>query len=223
MQDRCGEEHSPHRGGKSAYRQNVLPTEGRLSAGQALWSLNNQYKAVMQGDGNFVLYTAAGVAQFATGTAGKAGAYVRMQGDGNLVVYTAAAAAKWSSDTAPASNAVLVMQDDGNLVLYSRGGVPLWASRGGKSAYRQNVLPTEGRLSAGQALWSLNNQYKAVMQGDGNFVLYTAAGAAQFATGTAGNAALTCGCRATGTWWSTAQQAAPSGPATQPQAATTGS
>ncbi len=142
----------------------------------------------MQSDGNFVVYNASNTALFATGTAGNAGAHVRMQADGNLVVYTTAGVAKWSSNTAPSSNDVVVMQDDGNLVMYSRGGLPLWASRGGKTGYRQDLLPTEGRLRAGQALWSNSGQYRAVMQGDGNFVVYNASNTALFATGTAGNA-----------------------------------
>ena len=171
------------RGGKTAYQQHVLPTEGRLTKGKALWSPGLKYRAVMQGDGNFVVYRSDGAVQFATGT-GVAGSYLRMQADGNLVVYTSGGTPKWSSATAPSSGGTLFMQDDGILVLYSKGGVPLWASRGGKTAYRQNVLPTEGRLTAGQTLWSPNLEYAAVMQGDGNFVVYRSGGVPEWATGT---------------------------------------
>jgi hypothetical protein len=171
------------RGGKTGYSQHILPTEGQLRSGQALWSPNGRYRATMQANGNVVVYRSDGVVQWSAGT-NVAGSYLRLQADGNLVVYTSGGAARWSTSTAPSSNDTLVMQDDGNLVLYSKGGLPLWASRGGKSAYRQNLLPTEGRLNAGQTLWSPNLQYAAVMQGDGNFVVYRSGGVAEWATGT---------------------------------------
>lgn len=52
----------------------------------------------MQGDGNFVLYTASNVPLFHTRTNGRAGAYLAVQDDGNLVVYQGGAA-RWSSGT----------------------------------------------------------------------------------------------------------------------------
>jgi surface antigen len=171
------------RGGRTAYSQHILPTEGRLTSGKSLWSPGLRYRAVMQANGNFVVYRSDGVVQWSAGT-NVAGSYLRMQADGNLVVYTSGGSARWSSSTAPSSHNTLVMQDDGNLVLYSKGGLPLWASRGGRTGFSQHVLPTEGRLTAGQALWSPNLQYTAVMQGDGNFVVYRAGGAAEWATGT---------------------------------------
>ena len=41
----------------------------------------------MQGDGNFVVYSAAGQAQWWSGTAGYPGARLAVQSDSNLVIY----------------------------------------------------------------------------------------------------------------------------------------
>ncbi|MGW4528060.1 hypothetical protein [Amycolatopsis sp. NPDC004378] len=69
----------------------------RNSSGDALWSTGTEGKgvdrAVMQQDGNFVLY-AGSDAKYATGTGGYTGASIRVQEDGNLVVY-ANGTAEW--------------------------------------------------------------------------------------------------------------------------------
>ena len=103
---------------------------GNLKENQKLVSPNKQYEAVMQPDGNFVLYTADKRPLWATGTSGKGSRPYRLavQADGNLVVY-ADSTATWAignrSGTAPFT---LIMQDDGNLVLYDSGKRAVWAS-----------------------------------------------------------------------------------------------
>lgn len=160
----------------------------RLTAGQSLKSPNGQYDAVMQGDGNFVVYRSGGVAIFNTGTAGVPGAFLQVQADGNVVVYGPNSVAKWNSQTAgTASASKLVMQDDGNLVLYSVNNIALWSSAGGRTGNAQDAVASQWTLSAGMALVSRNAQYQAVMQGDGNFVVYRTGGVPIFNTGTAGN------------------------------------
>ena len=67
-----------------------------------------------------------------------------------------------SSLTSPNGTYRLVYQSDGNLVLYT-GSSPVWSTNTGAS----NASP-------------------AVLQGDGNFVIYNAAGIARWATNTAG-------------------------------------
>ena len=60
-------------------------------AGTALWSTSTfgtaPGYALMQTDGNFVVYDEDGVAQWASTTAGNPGAYLSVNDDGNLVIY----------------------------------------------------------------------------------------------------------------------------------------
>ena len=68
--------------------------------GVALWSAGTQGsaagQALMQNDGNFVVYDAGGVALWSTGTVGNPGARLAIQDDGNLVVYRADGQALWA-------------------------------------------------------------------------------------------------------------------------------
>jgi hypothetical protein len=146
-----------------------------LGLDQYIHSSDGQYKLLMQDDGNLVLYGPNG-ATWASNTVGSGGTSVNMQGDGNLVIYTPSGSPVWSSNTAPSSNDRLVMQTDGNLVIYSQGGLPLWSSRGGLTGYSAFQLRAGQSLAAGQALWSTDGRYEAVMQTDGNFVEYGPSG-----------------------------------------------
>ncbi|WP_310964130.1 hypothetical protein [Nocardioides terrisoli] len=178
--------------GHTGASQSSIQSNGavnRLRSGQSLISRNGAYRAVMQGDGNFVVYNSSGQAQWSSGTAGSSGASLVNQNDGNLVVYSAAGVAKWSSSTAPGAKTVLVMQDDGNLVLYSQGGLALWSSKGGRTGYLQDTVPAGGRLTVGQRIVSRNDKYFVVMQGDGNLVKYTSTGTSQWSSATAGTGA----------------------------------
>lgn len=169
------------KGGRTRNTSESLQSDAGMSAGQALYSRNGRFRAAMQGDGNFVVYGPSG-ATWASRT-GVAGSSVILQSDGNLVVYAPGGVAKWSSATAFARDVRLVMQDDGNLVMYSKGGLPLWSSGSGRTGYSANTLPTTGRLQVGQAIWSNDNRFMAIMQGDGNFVVYGPNGA-MWASGT---------------------------------------
>lgn len=99
--------------------------------------------------------------------------FVTMQGDGNLVVYRRGGAggneAIWWSRTAGAccGGFSLVMQGDNNLVMYS------------------------SRKASGGAVWSSRSicrstPARAVMQNDGNFVIYAGDNSAIWASGTVG-------------------------------------
>jgi hypothetical protein len=75
------------------------------------------------------------------------------------------------------------MQDDGNLVVYDSTNTPIWAT--GTNQF-QNIITSESApLMMGQALTSPNRIYQAVMQTDGNFVVYHGT-TALWATGTTG-------------------------------------
>lgn len=140
-------------------------------------------RCVMQGDGNLVVYDAAGGYVWDTSTNGQPGAYLEVQDDGNVVVYRSDRHALWATNTVqppgPASGPTatgsvmwpgqvlhpenelrtpdgkfaLVFQRDGNLVLYRN-------------------YPDATR----KALWaSATNGRRAevcILQADGNLVIY---------------------------------------------------
>jgi surface antigen len=147
-----------------------------LSAGQALWSSDGSYEAIMQTDGNFVVYAAGGKPVWWTGTA-TPGSRIVMQADGNLVVYAPGGQALWWSGTSGGNwNASAVMQTDGNFVVYAATARPLWSWKGGRTGLSGSTLFAGQSLSAGQGLWSSDGSYEAIMQTDGNFVEYGPSG-----------------------------------------------
>ncbi|NJM33522.1 MAG: hypothetical protein HC850_01165 [Rhodomicrobium sp.] len=174
-----------------------------LVANQAIRSANGRYLALMQGDGNFVVYDQAeNRALWASGTDGKAqGGRVVMQADGNVAVYDGAGQARWDAGSwgeGVNRSFSMVMQDDGNLVVYdSQGGEATWSSMGGRLERPEGNAPDPATLNvigdrtgvrelfANDALISANGRYTALMQGDGNFVVYDG-GRAIWASGTDG-------------------------------------
>jgi type II secretory pathway component PulJ len=70
-----------------------------LDVGEYLTSSNGSYTALMQSDGNFVVYNSANTALWASGTNTGSNYWVSMQVDGNLVVYAPGGVAKWSTAT----------------------------------------------------------------------------------------------------------------------------
>lgn len=105
----------------------------RLNVGECLKSADGRFAAIVQSDGNFVIYSTSG-ALWATRTTGT-GAYLAVQSDGNVVLY-ASSAAKWSTRTANQGASTLTMQNDGALVLRKNsGGTQTWTSgTGGATA-----------------------------------------------------------------------------------------
>ena len=71
--------------------------------GTPLWATNTVGKntafAVMQGDGNFILYNTSGQSVWSSNTAGHPGASINAQNDGNLVIYDASNNPIWASNT----------------------------------------------------------------------------------------------------------------------------
>ncbi|MBI3897797.1 MAG: hypothetical protein HY308_05795 [Gammaproteobacteria bacterium] len=110
----------------AVFAADTLATNARLSPNQQLVSGDGQYRAIYQGDGNFVVYGPK-QALWASGTNGKRGNTLVMQGDGNLVIYDGNRPV-WSSGSNRGKPARLVMQNDGNLVIYQEGNKPIWAS-----------------------------------------------------------------------------------------------
>jgi len=144
----------------------TLAAGGALTEGDYLESDGGQYKLIMQGDGNLVLYQ-EGKALWSSETGGHPGSYAVMQGEGNLVVYDGATAT-WNSSTWGFSGAHLALQNEGNLVIY-QDGHPVWDWGSG---YLGNEL-NQWKLEPGAYLLSPNHEYELIMQSsDGNLVLY---------------------------------------------------
>ena len=152
--------------------------EYRASDGAAIWNsrtggrpLSSDYVTVMQYDGNFVVYDASKTAIWQSGTYGKNGAYMKLQDDGSLTLCIGSEII-WATSpnpvdtlktgqslsvgeklTSQGGDYYLVLQGDGNLVEYSTSdGVAIWNSQ------------TGGR--------AISTEYVAIMQPDGNFVIY---------------------------------------------------
>jgi hypothetical protein len=79
--------------------------KNEMKRGRALRSVNGRYTAIMQYDGNFVVYD-NGRVKWASKTVGK-GDCIFMQGDGNLVIYQGYSAT-WETNTR-GRNAFLLM------------------------------------------------------------------------------------------------------------------
>jgi len=165
----------------------------REDDGVPLWASNTwgtpATHAIMQTDGNFVIYDDAGKPYWSTNSWGQPGNWLVLQSDGNLVLYNTAGRAVWATNTvqnwplpsdrllpgqqlhtnerlvSANGRVTLIMQDDGNLVLY--------------------------RTDNNEALWASNTQGEpvthAIMQDDGNFVAYDDAGKAYWSSDTWGN------------------------------------
>ena len=162
-----------------------LPAGQSLSTGQQLVSPDGRFVAALQSDGNFVLYGPGNRALFSSGTGGTGNARLVMQTDGNLVLY-GATGARWQTATS-GSGGLLALQNDGNLVVYA-GGRAGWSRATGPIP---QPTPTRSSLNAGETLRAgeqlTAGPFKAVVQTDGNFVIYDG-GRATFSTGTGGNA-----------------------------------
>ncbi|GIF18205.1 hypothetical protein BJ973_008832 [Actinoplanes tereljensis] len=194
--------------------QNILGVSQSLYPGQDLQSSNGHYRLIMQTDGNFVLYLDK-KAVWWTDTSGRPGSSVVMQGDGNLVVYDADRAAVWASDTSGTAADRLVLYDNGDLILldpagqivkqlYDSGQDVLWANRWLHETYGMQAgngrfklyMQSDGNFvlyDNGTAIWHTNTPgnpgSSAVMQGDGNLVIYRADGVATWSSKTSGTGA----------------------------------
>ena len=121
---------------------NTLPNGGAFQEGQGISSADGGSKAVLQFDGNFVIYK-NNKAIWADGVNNAYGSnFIVVQGDGNVVDYLWNGHPFWASGTngPSAIGAFLLIQNDGNLVLYNKYSQPLWSTITGRLA--TPVLPT---------------------------------------------------------------------------------
>jgi hypothetical protein len=114
---------------------------------QALWASNTCGKpvthAIMQGDGNFVLYDNTGKAYWATGTWTAPGSYVILQDDGNFVLYGPNGGALWASNTVENWDPMIYDTGDQN----ASGQVGFWMES-------QASMASNGLISGHTHTWS---------------------------------------------------------------------
>jgi surface antigen len=162
-----------------------------LKSGQYILSPNAQHVLIMQGDGNLVLYGPGMRARWSSGTSGSGANRAVMQSDGNLVLYRPNNTAAWSSGTAGRGQSTAIMQSDGNFVIYKNGGGATWYTRtGGYSSLTyvgSDRLKSGQTLNGGQFIRSSDKRFVALMQSDGNLVVYGPAYQVLWNTRTSGN------------------------------------
>jgi len=148
----------------------LYSTEGVESPKQLI-SPDGKTKFAMQDDGNLVLYK-DGKPVWSTNTYQAKACKLEMQNDGNLVV-TSLSTGKpvWASKTV-SPGAFLTIQNDGNAVIYDKFLKAIWATGTSISSPQKSTLYAGDSLPANGAIVSPNQQYKLVMQRDGNCVQY---------------------------------------------------
>jgi hypothetical protein len=101
----------------------------KLTGSQFLHDTTGLLQAIMQPDGNFVVYI-GGKAKFNTHTNGLKGSSISLQSDGNLVLRDSAGKVRWLTKTSTAgAGTYLTLQPDGNLVLRNKAGKAIWNSK----------------------------------------------------------------------------------------------
>lgn len=181
----------------------ILAPGETLTANQYVDASNGQYRLWMSPNGNLVLYAGARVL-WSTQTHGNPGARAVQQVQGNLVVYSPSHVALWTNRTWDYPGATLHVQPDGNLVTY-HSDRPIWSTgtvnnallpgetlRAGQyltssnGRYRLQQNPDGNlvlyRLPDWQPLWDTktwgNPGARAVLQAQGNLVVYNPSSAA---------------------------------------------
>lgn len=107
----------------------VLYAGQTLYANQQITSNNGQYRLVMQGDGNVVVYGPGYSVLAQTYTAGQGSCRLTMQTDGNLVLYrNSDNYPLWNTHTNGTAGYKVVMQDDGNVMMTSSSDAHVWST-----------------------------------------------------------------------------------------------
>ncbi|KAG5835995.1 hypothetical protein ANANG_G00249910 [Anguilla anguilla] len=111
--------------------KNFLSVNEELRKGDYLVSNNQEFKAVFQEDGNFVIY--GWKPTWASDTVSSEPYRLCMQKDCNFVMYTKNDSAIWhtKSNRSPCNTCRLYLKDDGTLVVASEGQ-DVWSSANSK-------------------------------------------------------------------------------------------
>jgi hypothetical protein len=174
--------------GNATYLGSQLTAGQRMNGNQYIMAASGRFVLMMQSDGNLAEYTSEGVI-WSTHTSGNSGAYLAVQGDGNVVLYSASGTALWYTGAHGITK--LVVQDDENVVGYNASGTAAWSSGPTTSAlgltYKSDNLTAGMTLTQAHYLRSADGRYFALMQGDGNFVVYAPGSRVLVNSGTGGN------------------------------------
>ena len=162
-----------------------LSTGQELGVDGYLVSPNTKYCVTIQSDGNFVLYRASNPTDKSTplwssGTQRGQGQYLAtMQDDGNFVVYNGPNSNKkggaiWSTTVRGPGEYRASVQDGGTFSIFTadQPDIPFWTTY--SRALPGSSLRSGEYLGPGDALVSTNGKYRAVIQPDGNFVIFQA-------------------------------------------------
>jgi len=169
-----------------------------LNQDQRLISKDGAYFFTAQSDG-YLIISRHGIQTIWMSPTPNVGLYnpnpfkVTLESNGNLVFKDGSNREIWSTNTEGKGAINLIMEDNGNLALYDKDGNEVWSSgtggfdhkkirmKAGGNAEEQEELYLSSkidRLNAGEFflqggfLLSMNERYKAIMQPDGNFVVY---------------------------------------------------
>ncbi len=173
-----------------------LYTNEYLAPGQYLVSPSREYFAIMQGDGDLVVYVGSGpgdnrglVWQTGRVTSDGTPTFAIMQGDGNFVIYRGTspgdnrglAFQTATAEAIPDESPILRLTDDATLVIEVNGcryyrNYPLQSLDRGTCVSRPDRLNVGQYLKTNEFLVAQNGKYFAALQGDGNFVVYAGNG-----------------------------------------------
>ena len=202
----------------------VLQAGQQLTNGQCLISSGGEYQLVLAPNDALDLISSSGALLWTASNAPAQGGVLTMQSDGNLVLYNSANQPLWSSNTTGLGGTTANLQDDGNFVIYTAGGAPVWSTNTSQTSSSVSCVGTpntstgnrsgsypgsnllaqpnqSATLQSGQALCA--GGYVALMQSDGNLVLYSSGQPiwSAFTSGHPGASALLQNCSlAVGGW-----------------------
>jgi hypothetical protein len=166
------------------FRNRSAIAEGEpLRTNDALVSDDGQYKAIMQDDGNFVVYQGASPVWASNTVLGNLAAdyFLRLQADGNLWLFAGTPESPiteyWIAGPSQGKGAYFArLENGGSLNIYQ--GTPIWASNTNVATppfplkQRVSTIGADEFLGRNQSLTSGDGRFTAVMQTDGNFVVY---------------------------------------------------
>lgn len=121
---------------QSPYDQSRLKSESKLYQGQCLISKSKNYYAVLQSDGNFIVYVSCHFHPknilWSSNTTGSGlnPYYLYCEKSGNLTLFDSKGKSLWATHTTNNGSPPyeLVMQDDGNLVFLDSTMKVLWST-----------------------------------------------------------------------------------------------